>query len=252
LPNRIIKESICTSDSIDGLSWFEECFFYRLIVNCDDYGRMDARPAILRARLFPLKSVTDKQIEAALQSLRTAAMIDLYVVDGRSYLQLRTWERHQQIRAKKSKYPAPDEACNQMISDDIKCSRNPIQSESNPNPNPNTKVVADKPPRSRFVPPTLDEVTAYCKERNNNVDPEQFISYYESNGWRVGKNPMKDWKAAVITWERRESKTTPKPARQSGLNKRPNTISHDSVPDEEDLAQLQRFLSKLKGAGADE
>ena len=146
MPNRIIKESICTSDSIDGLSWFEECFFYRLIVNCDDYGRMDARPPILRARLFPLKTVTDKQIEASIQSLRTAAMIDLYVVNGRSYLQLRTWDKHQQIRAHKSKFPSPDSGeriddinCNQMISDDIKCPRNPIQSEYNPNPNPNTK-----------------------------------------------------------------------------------------------------------------
>ena len=49
MPNRIIKESICTSDTIDQLSPEEEIFFYRLIVNCDDYGRMDARPQILRA-----------------------------------------------------------------------------------------------------------------------------------------------------------------------------------------------------------
>ena len=55
MPNRIIKESVCTSDSVDGLSWFEEVFFYRLIVNCDDYGRFDARPAVLKSRLFPLK-----------------------------------------------------------------------------------------------------------------------------------------------------------------------------------------------------
>ena len=52
MPNRILKESICTSESIDRLSWLEEVTFYRLIVNCDDYGRMDARPPILRARLF--------------------------------------------------------------------------------------------------------------------------------------------------------------------------------------------------------
>ena len=139
MPNRIIKESICTSDSIDGLSWFEECFFYRLIVSCDDYGRMDARPPILRARLFPLKTVTDKQVEAALQSLRTAAMIDLYVVDGHSYLQLRTWGEHQRIRNVKEKYPAPDFSNSPQLAAD--CGRlplaqapNPIQSESNPNP----------------------------------------------------------------------------------------------------------------------
>lgn len=54
----------------------------------------------------------------------------------------------------------------------------------------------------RFVPPTLEEVRAYCAERKNNVDAERFIDYYTSNGWQVGKNKMKDWKAAVRTWER--------------------------------------------------
>lgn len=54
----------------------------------------------------------------------------------------------------------------------------------------------------RFTPPTLEEVTAYCNERKNNVDPQKWMDYYTSNGWKVGKNPMKDWKAAVRTWER--------------------------------------------------
>lgn len=59
--------------------------------------------------------------------------------------------------------------------------------------------------RSRFTPPSLEEVAAYCKERGDKVDPERFIDYYTSNGWKVGKNAMKDWKAAVRTWERSES-----------------------------------------------
>ena len=60
MPNRILKESICTSDQIDALTWFDEVVWYRLIVNCDDYGRMDGRPAVLKSRLFPLKgNVTD-------------------------------------------------------------------------------------------------------------------------------------------------------------------------------------------------
>lgn len=59
----------------------------------------------------------------------------------------------------------------------------------------------DKKPSKRFIKPTLEEVRAYCQERNNSVDPERFINYYESNGWKVGKNSMKDWKAAVRTWE---------------------------------------------------
>lgn len=62
----------------------------------------------------------------------------------------------------------------------------------------------DKPSAKRFVKPTLEEVEAYCIERNNSIDPQRFIDYYESNGWKVGKNPMKDWKATIRTWERSE------------------------------------------------
>lgn len=63
-----------------------------------------------------------------------------------------------------------------------------------------------KPPKElntkAFKKPTLKEVAAYCKERKNEVDPEGWVNFYTSNGWKVGKNPMKDWKASVRTWER--------------------------------------------------
>lgn len=58
----------------------------------------------------------------------------------------------------------------------------------------------------RFAPPTIQDVKAYCIERGNEVDPERFIDFYESKGWMVGKNKMKDWKAAVRNWERKEKK----------------------------------------------
>lgn len=60
-----------------------------------------------------------------------------------------------------------------------------------------------KPPK-RFTAPTLEEVKEYCSERKNGVDAERFVNYYTANGWKVGKNPMKDWKAAVRTWERND------------------------------------------------
>ena len=63
-----------------------------------------------------------------------------------------------------------------------------------------------KPPNGakRFSPPSFDDVKSYCQERGNGVDPQAFVDWYTSNGWKVGKNPMKDWKAAVRTWERKE------------------------------------------------
>lgn len=56
----------------------------------------------------------------------------------------------------------------------------------------------------RFTPPTLQEVQVYCMSRHNNVDPEKFIDFYAAKGWMIGKNKMKDWKAAVRTWEKGE------------------------------------------------
>ena len=64
--------------------------------------------------------------------------------------------------------------------------------------------------RKRFEKPTLSEIKEYCIERNNNIDAEEFYSYYESIGWKVGKNPMKNWKFAIITWEKRENKNKSK------------------------------------------
>lgn len=79
----------------------------------------------------------------------------------------------------------------------------------------------------RFIPPTVDEVAAYCQERGNGLDPEAFVDFYASKGWMVGKNPMKDWKAAVRTWERSEGRGTsgagnrvqPRATEEHGLDK---------------------------------
>lgn len=66
------------------------------------------------------------------------------------------------------------------------------------------KVSIDKSAKTRFFPPTVEEVKAYCEKRGNGIDAEQFVDFYASKGWKVGNAPMKDWKAAVRTWEKRE------------------------------------------------
>ena len=66
------------------------------------------------------------------------------------------------------------------------------------------KVNKKESEPKRFTPPSLDDVTQYCHERNNQVDPESFIDFYTSKNWMVGKNKMKDWKAAVRNWEHRD------------------------------------------------
>ena len=63
----------------------------------------------------------------------------------------------------------------------------------------------------RFTPPSLEEVRAYCLSRANGINPESFIDYYTANGWKVGRNPMRDWRAAVRQWEQRRKEETPNP-----------------------------------------
>ena len=67
-------------------------------------------------------------------------------------------------------------------------------------------ISKDISKKKNFNPPTVEEVTVYCQERGNYVDPESFVNYYESKGWMIGKNKMKDWKAAVRTWEANDKK----------------------------------------------
>ena len=67
--------------------------------------------------------------------------------------------------------------------------------------------------RGKFIIPTVEEVAAYCASRHNGIDAQHFIDYYESNGWKVGRNPMQDWQATIRTWELREKQNpSPRPS----------------------------------------
>lgn len=68
----------------------------------------------------------------------------------------------------------------------------------------NTPKGVKEKPLARFTPPTVEEVAAYCRERGNNVNAQRFVDFYAAKGWKIGQNPMKDWKAAVRTWEQRD------------------------------------------------
>ncbi len=70
----------------------------------------------------------------------------------------------------------------------------------------NKKENSIKEKATRFSPPTPEEIKIYCDERNNNIDPERFFDFYTSKGWMVGKSKMKDWKAAIRTWEKEAKK----------------------------------------------
>lgn len=101
-------------------------------------------------------------------------------------------------------YPYPGAGIPPPENAEVICNKKRNKKDLSPySPPPGEAAPVDKPPSRRFVPPSVEQVRAYCRERGNGIDPESFVDYYASKGWTVGRAPMKDWKAAVRTWEQR-------------------------------------------------
>jgi len=170
LPNRVIKESLCESEKIASLSDFEFRLWIGLILHVDDAGRGDARPAIIKGHVFPLRDrVTTKDIDAAIHALAAKGCVSLYEIGGKPYFWFPSWANHQRIRDVRPRYPEPPAVCDsaadcgelrqtaadcgelpQIAAD---CGsrmrpRAPAESESNPNPNTNPK--GNTPARHKY------------------------------------------------------------------------------------------------------
>lgn len=105
-------------------------------------------------------------------------------------------------------------------------------------PNGDIPPKGERPPVKRFIKPTADEVRAYCAERGNHIDAQAFVDFYAAKGWKVGSSPMKDWKAAVRTWEKRDAE------RKQTVTSRPNR--------QRDLCSSRTYsAAELDGMGTD-
>lgn len=157
MPNRIIKESMCSSEKIAGLTDFEFRLWIGLITQADDAGRGDARPAIIKGRVFPFRErLSIKDIDAALQELAAKGCVSLYTVDGRPYFLFPGWVKHQRVRDCKPKYPEPLEnyippqsaaSCGELPQ-----SAALIQSESESESNPDISAE----PQATHAPPVVE------------------------------------------------------------------------------------------------
>ena len=139
MPNRIIKESITTSEKLASLSDFEFRLWIGLITQADDAGRGDARPAVIKGRVFPFRErLTVKDVGSSLRALADKGCVTLYEIGGRPYFYFPNWSKHQRIRDCKPKYPEPTEDSLRQVAADCGEARqsaaiiqsNPIQSES--------------------------------------------------------------------------------------------------------------------------
>ena len=140
MPNRIIKDSISKSETISGLTDFQFRLWVHLITYVDDYGRGDARPAIIKGACFPFRDrMTNKDIEKGLADLAGAGCVVLYKVDGKPYLCFPNWENHQRVRQKVSKCPSPEE-CDEEQNDAASCGEVPQDAARIQNPESRIRI----------------------------------------------------------------------------------------------------------------
>lgn len=207
MPNRIIKESICTSEKIAALSDFEFRLWIGLITQADDAGRGDARPAIIKGHVFPLRDqVTAKAISTGLHALATVQLVSLYTVGGKPIYWLPGWSEHQRIRDCKPKYPAPEEADDIPPQPAATCGNSPqtaahggsrgreSESESESNPNPKESAPARYAHgQYQWVKLTGEEYSRLLADLGE-AELARCIAYVDEAAQSTGnKNKWKDW-----------------------------------------------------------
>lgn len=255
MPNRIIRESITTSDSWDRLSFAAEAFCTRLITVVDDYGRQDARPSVLRAKCFPLKlaEVSESKIARWLSELIEARLVVVYVGEhGGQYLQFVNWTKYQNVRARESRFPAPPD---QMIADAINCdqmiadvpvihARLGLGSRNSDLGSRDTGASARNGSQAApRVPTILDEDKCYedaAKKGYNRAETadmlEAFRDYWQSKGWRDKDGPLKDLNSRFRRWVRN----------QIDYGHLPSGLPDDYVSVEEQEAEANRQAKEAR------
>ena len=209
---RMIAKTIVTSDAFLDMPATSRSLYMLFVVLADDDGFVNAPRSIMR-----MSGATDDDLR-----LLIAKRFILTFASG--VVVIKHWKIHnliQKDRYKETKYLdekatlALDENNAYTEANNAMCTEW-IQPVSNLEPQVRLgkerlgKDRENNEPQKRFTKPTIEDVQAYCQERNNNVDAQKWYDYYSANGWRVGKNPMKDWKAAIRTWERGDSSGKPK------------------------------------------
>lgn len=205
---RMIDPNFWRDEKIGELTHTERLMFIGLWTFSDDNGVGRANPKLLKADIFPYDDtfrVSD--FSKSLDRLATLNMITLYSVDNQEYYHITNFSKYQTInRPSPSSFPSPHGALSEPsmsthggLTAQIEVRRE-VEIE--------VKEKCEDERAKRFTPPPLEEVSDYCRERVNNIDPQYFIDFYTAKGWKVGSQPMKDWKAAIRTWERRDKANT--------------------------------------------
>ena len=210
---RMIDPSIWDDEGFSDLSFVGRLLFIGMFSYADDYGKGRANPKFLKSKVFPYDDMRVAEVDKALSEIGHKTSVQFYCVNGQSYYIFKNWKKWQKVeKPTASVIPDPEESNSgnppRILPESSPNIPRPIRKEDNITPLYPTDTVPPvgepRAKREQFLRPTVDEVGSYCKERGNRVDPQQFVDFYESKGWKVGNQPMKDWRAAVRTWEKRE------------------------------------------------
>ena len=202
---RMIDPNFWQSEDISRLSPFARLLFIGMISNADDEGRGRANINYLKSTIFPYDDIRVAEVDKALSEISHNTSVVVYEVAHSRYYAFTNWKKWQ--RVDKPQYsiipPVPDNSKNDsgiipesFSTDSVLKEKKRKEEKILPAP------AREDTPSKKFIPPNLEQVQEYCAERKNNVDAGRFIDFYSSKGWMIGKNKMKDWKAAVRTWER--------------------------------------------------
>ena len=214
--SRNIKPGFFKNEKLVDLPFQTRLLFIGLWTLADREGRMENRPKRIKMEIFPADNV---DIDASLKELENSGFIMRYSMDNHDCIQILNFLKHQKPHFKEAPSTLPSHTSTNLGSGEhqprtllaalIPDSLNLIPDSLVVTPSISETLVpvdicapaktADA--RKKFVKPTINEVLAYCGERNNNINAVSFINSYEAKGWMIGKSPMKNWKAAIRTWE---------------------------------------------------
>lgn len=196
---RMFAKTIIDSDAFLDMSPTARLLYYDLGMRADDDGFVNSPKKIMR------------MVGASEDDLRVLALKKFIIPFDNGIVVIKHWRIHNYIRKDTYNETPYKEQKALLELDENNAYRVPSTERPLTVDEPSTQVSIGKGrlgkeiDNKRFIKPTLEEVTAYCQERGNDIDPQRFIDFYEARGWMIGKNHMKDWKAAVRTWEGRQN-----------------------------------------------
>lgn len=241
---RNIKPGFFKNEYLAELDPIERLLFVGLWCFADKEGRFEWRPKKIKAEIFPYDNM---DIEASLNVITSNGFIIKYSVEGVEYGEIVNFKKHQNPHPHEARSKIPernqcDDIPRNVTCEHVKCTADSLIPDSlipdsdksmGGTPIPPDEPKPEKPKSKKFIPPTIEEIAAYCSERNNGIDPVKFFNHYEANGWMRGKNKIKDWKACVRTWEGnqrgqpRNSPSTGNPVTDQNLRAGAEFLSED-------------------------